>query len=105
MKLTTARLKQLIKEELSNVMTEAQGIEGLYAKRDKLKGDINVLHNSSDHESMNLLSLKSSELERVEAEIAAIPESERKEHDEFLARNNHMDVMAPGGPFERSFRR
>jgi len=85
MKLTTARLKSLIKEELNEMNAEPS----LEARRQALMD----------------------ELEIIDAQIAQASGEQQPLSDldaqkaQFDAENAHADVMAPGGPFERSFRR
>ena len=85
MKLTTARLKSLIKEEL-NEMNAEPSLEARKAELERELADINAqLAPASD----DLTPL--SDLEAQKAQ--------------FDAENAHADVMAPGGPFEQSYRR
>ena len=86
MKLTTARLKQLIKEELSNVMTEAQGIEGLYNLKKSIEGKLDELE-SMGQSDMHLEDQLAATIEQINAH------PEKAEHEEFLAQNKHMDAL------------
>ena len=85
MKLTTQRLKQLIKEEL-NEMNAEPSLEARKAELELELADINaqIAQASGDQQPL-------SDLDAQKAQ--------------FDAENAHADVMAPGGPFERSFRR
>jgi len=85
MKLTTQRLKQLIKEEL-NEMNAEPSLEARKAELELELADINaqIAQASGDQQPL-------SDLDAQKAQ--------------FDAENAHADVMAPGGPFEQSYRR
>tara|TARA_R110000744_G_scaffold61274_1_gene126615 strand:- start:229 stop:480 length:252 start_codon:yes stop_codon:yes gene_type:complete len=83
MKLTTARLKSLIKEELNEMNAEPS----LKERRQALVDELEIIDAEILAQSQEPLS----DLDAMKAQ-----------HD---AENAHADVMAPGGPFERSFRR
>ena len=82
MKLTTARLKSLIKEEL-NEMNAESSLEARKAELERELADINAQ-----------LAQSQEPLSDLDAQKA-----------QFDAENAHADVMAPGGPFEQSYRR
>ena len=82
MKLTTQRLKQLIKEEL-NEMNAKPSLEARKAELERELADINAQ-----------LAQSQEPLSDLDAQKA-----------QFDAENAHADVMAPGGPFEQSYRR